>query len=477
MNKKKLLTVFSIILMILFVVSISNRVMQNDTFWSIEVGEKIIKEGIIRLDNFSIHEGLNYVAQHFLTDVVIYLIYNVAGFTGLYIYEIILACILSALLYLLNKEISKNKYMSFCMTFIQMFIMRGYIAVRAQNISFIIFLIELILLERYKRTKGKKYIVVLSILPIILANFHMGVVPFYFIILGVYILSFVRIKFLQRLNIEIIEKTDIKAIKQLLLVFVIGIVTIFLNPYGVDGVIYPFKTIGNSFINSYIFEFKAYSMSLDGGYILFYIALIIGILIFTKNKFKLEDILLILGTLFMTFTAIRYASLFVICSSVVLRCVHIKGMSKEDKKAIVATMYVVISVVVFLSLGNLLTNLKDYVPKDEYPVDAVEYLKDNQKERVIYNDYGWGSYLMLNDMKVFIDSRCDLYTKEYSGKDIADDYINISLVKKEYEELLNKYNINTILTKNESNLDVLLNENEQYECVYRDETAVIYELR
>ena len=32
----------------------------------------------------------------------------------------------------------------------------------------------------------------------------------------------------------------------------------------------------------------------------------------------------------------------------------------------------------------------------------------------IYNEYNYGSYLLFRGIPVFIDSRCDLYTKEYT---------------------------------------------------------------
>ena len=36
----------------------------------------------------------------------------------------------------------------------------------------------------------------------------------------------------------------------------------------------------------------------------------------------------------------------------------------------------------------------------------------NVDEMRIFNEYNFGSYLLLNDIPVFIDSRADLYTKE-----------------------------------------------------------------
>ena len=230
-KKNRLKVTFSIIavlVFIIFVVTLCSKAMQNDTFWSIKVGERLVRDGIFGTDYFSIHDNLNYIAHHFLTDVVIYLVYNVSGFTGLYALEIFLACIMAGLLLYLNNLISKNRITAVILFILQMIILSGYIAVRAQMISFILFILEIIFLEKYKKSQNSRYVVYLSVIPVLLANFHMGVVPFYFIILGVYGISCIKFNFW---CFETVEKTDKKALLTLIMVGVIGLVTIFLNPY------------------------------------------------------------------------------------------------------------------------------------------------------------------------------------------------------------------------------------------------------
>lgn len=481
MKDKKRVTkiVFNIIaiaLLAIFVVALSPMEMQNDTFWSIKVGERLVKEGVFGIDYFSIHEGLDYVAHHFLTDVVIYLVYSLFDFVGLYVLECVLACIMAGLLLYLNNLICKNKIISVVMFVLQMLVLTIYIAVRAQLFSFILFILEIILLEKYKEKESKKYLVALSIIPVVLANFHMGVVPFYFVILGVYGLSYIKLNFL---CFETVEKTNKKALLSLVIVGVIGLATIFLNPYGIDGVLYPFKTFGNKFIMSTIVEFKPYNINFDGGIIWLFGAIVIFLLILNKGKIKLNDMLLMAGTLFMTSTSMRYGSLFVICSVVVLRYTEnikkgITTLKDYDIKAIYVEIFVVIALII---TRRFLLYTNDFVPESSYPVKAVEYLKENMTEDTrIFNNYEWGSYLMLNDIKVYIDSRCDFYTEEYSGVTIATDYNKITGCSKEWKELVEKYNINTFLIKVDSNeaLSTLLTESEEFEEVYRDEVAVIY---
>jgi len=262
-----------------------------------------------------------------------------------------------------------------------------------------------------------------------------------------------------------------------LIVGLIGLITIFINPYFIDGVTYPFLTLGNSFINSQIQEFKPLSISLDGGWSFVYIAIVITLMFIGRKKIHLEDILLILGTLFMSLTAFRYVSLFIICSSVILRndLSKLFKFNELDNKALKATAIIVFGLITVSLFVKYIKNEYEYVAREIYPVKATEFLKDKiDSSSRIFNYYDWGSYLMLNNIKVYMDSRCDLYTKEYNGTDIANDYIKISNCDKEYNKIIEKYNLNTFIIPVNTPLETLLEGNKQYERIYTDDIAVIF---
>src|SRR6185369_6088029 len=71
----------------------------------------------------------------------------------------------------------------------------------------------------------------------------------------------------------------------------------------------------------------------------------------------------------------------------------------------------------------------------DYPTKVLPYLKGHPPEAPVLNFYLWGGYLGWsdNDMKVFIDSRVDIF--EYEG------------VLKDYLDLLKGQTGNTILDK------------------------------
>jgi len=462
-------------IVIVFIISLCPKFMQNDTFWSIKVGEKLVNEGVWEIDDFSMHSGLKYIAHHFLTDVGIYWVYQIGGFQALYVMLIILTIIMAALLYILNKEICNNRLLSYFFLILQLILMQEFLAVRAQMISYILFIIEIILLEKSRKKDKKWYYVLLGIIPILLANFHMGVIPFYFILLGVYGLDALKIKFLW---IKTDTKPDKKRFKKLLILGLIGLITIFINPYGIDGVIYPFKTIGNEFINGFIAEFQPFALTTTWTlYVVIYLFVVIITFMCNKSRVLLKDILLIFGTLFMTFTAYRYIGLFIICSAVILK--YIKNILKEmklEKLDIYAFSVAVVFCLVMISGNNFVYKTNEYVVEELAPKKAIQVVKDNMTEdTILFNVYEWGGYLMLNDITVYIDSRCDLYTQEYNEHtSVAKDYETLIYGKKNYKEVLDKYDFNMLLVETDSVLATLLSTTESYKEIYKDDVAIVY---
>ena len=79
--------VLAILLIAIFCFSITPIKLQNDTFYTIKIGEHILQNGIDMYDPFSYH-NISYTYPHWLYDVGIYLIYSVGGqVRNIYIYN------------------------------------------------------------------------------------------------------------------------------------------------------------------------------------------------------------------------------------------------------------------------------------------------------------------------------------------------------------------------------------------------------
>ena len=184
-------TIIAIILIIIFCISITPVTLQNDTFYTIKIGEHIDEYGIDMIDPFSWHQDLSYTYPHWAYDLITYYIYSAFGMTGIYITTCILSCLLGISIYLVNTKLAKNQILSFIITIGSMYLIRGYIAARAQLFTFILFILTIYLIEKFLETKKKRYAIGLIIIPIIIANVHLAVFPFYFVLYLPYIAEYI----------------------------------------------------------------------------------------------------------------------------------------------------------------------------------------------------------------------------------------------------------------------------------------------
>ena len=137
---------------------------------------------------------------------------------------------------------------------------------------------------------------------------------------------------------------------------------------------------------------------------------------------------------------------------------------------------IVLISILSITIYNKTNKNRDYLSKEFYPIEAVEYIKNNLDVDNIrlFNDYNFGSYLLFNDIKVFIDSRADLYTKPFSHLeyDIFDDYM---YSPSNYHDKFDFYGITHVLIYKVSALNDALKNDDDYTVLYEDDNFVLYE--
>ena len=79
-NKKKLsygikFSIIAVILICIFSIAITPVTLENDTYYTIKIGEHIQNNGIDMKDPFSWHEDLDYTYPHWLYDFLTFKIY------------------------------------------------------------------------------------------------------------------------------------------------------------------------------------------------------------------------------------------------------------------------------------------------------------------------------------------------------------------------------------------------------------------
>ena len=210
--------ILAIICLILLAIAITPKVFQNDTFYTIKIGQSIRQNGIDYKDHYSWHKDLKYLYPHWMYDVITSYIYDYCGgFQGLYIATIALAVFLGIALYYTNKKITKNQVIAFLISMFQLYFMGNYTAARAQSITFPLFVLTILLIEKLLETGKIRYMVGLVIIPILIANLHSAVFPFYFILFLPYLGEDIVKNFIATPRIRIIHKQILEKQKQIYL--------------------------------------------------------------------------------------------------------------------------------------------------------------------------------------------------------------------------------------------------------------------
>lgn len=543
-NKKIKFNILAICLIVLLAFAISPVTLQNDTYYTIKIGEQIVQNGIDMQDHFSWHENLPYTYPHWLYDVMMYLIYSFSGFAGIYISTIILASILGILVYYINNKLSKNNFISLIVTLLVLYLLKDFIAARAQLVTFILFVLTIFFIEKFVHTSKKRYLIPLIIIPILIANIHVAVWPFYFVLFLPYIAEWfvnivieldivVRIKILIIMIIEKLTSKDEKrvelnkkiedlykkldedkinllkrrerpyrikiennkAIKWLIIIFIITIFTGLLTPLGDVPYTYLAKTMqGNTTEN--ISEHLPLVL-INNKNIMIVMTMFLAILIFTDTKIKLRDLFMLVGLVLLSFMSRRQTSMLILIGNFIFVKLVVQMINKYDNKTykkiqdfMTGFFGQAISVILILCISLLMLKPKiddKFVDENNYPVKACDFILENLDidNIKLYNEYNYGSYLIYRGIPVFIDSRADLYSPEfngtkneegkYEGRDIFSDFLNISNIGTFYESKFREYGITHVMMGKNTKLNMLISREDNYKLLYQDNNFVIYE--
>ncbi len=559
---KKVISIAFDILVIFCVALLSatfmQKTFQNDTFYTIKIGQLLRTSGLDYIDHFSWHDSLPYMYPHWLYDIATSLVYDfMGGFAGVYIVNIVLSSILGVVTYITSKKITKNQLISFLVTLGQMYLVKDYLAARAQLVTFILFVLGVLFIEKYLEKPKLRYALMLILIPIIIANVHSAVFPFYFVlflpyigeyairvlldahlphkIYQVYIKTCIRHtskklknvnenkikqyqKKLAKLNKELeksntdFEKATIKQnstrnkpyklilerndnVLKLIIIMIICLFTGLLTPIKDMPYTYTIKIMQGNTTKS-INEHLPLTL-IDYKPILAVLTLTIAVVAFSKVKIRLRDLFFFCGLTLLALMTRRQISMLVLFGGFVFARIaadffeiYDKDSSEEFVEYLtsISGQFLTIAIILLVCFANYKNKINNpYINENAYPVEASKWIKENldYKNIRLYNDYNYGSYLLFEDIPVFIDSRCDLYTPEfngeynkekhkYEGKDIFTDFMNISTIGTYYETKFEEYGITHVITKPNSKIRMLISRDEKYKELYSDKNFVIY---
>lgn len=479
-----LLFVFSIILIIFITIP---KTIQNDLFFDIRSGRDLLKYGLDFKDHFSFIPNLKYLYHHYLYNIIILFIFNNFSYHGIFVFFTFIACLIGITILHVNNKNLKNPFIAFIITIITILLCSYSFVDRVQTITYLLFYIEIYLLEKLYDSGEKKYCVFLILISLLIANLHMPIWIFTIILTLPFLVEIFFYVFQKKY--QIIKKLELKSnfpanFKSFIITIIMMILMGFMTPFKLHTFTFMTKVLNT---NSYGFISEMQPTILISDIkllVLFFISIIT--LIFFKKNIKVRDLLLIGGLLMFSLIVKRNIiySLLILptyLAKIIFKNVNIKLKMNLVKKINWNVIYLMMCVFVIFLFAYAVQSINfktfDYRINEHYPVKIVDYIKEeyDYENLKVYTDFNYGSYVAFNNIPIFVDSRAEVYIAEFNGgQNIIKDYIN-SKKYKTFNDIFEKYDFDIAIVYKEINLYNYLLNSTNYKLVKEADAFALFE--
>jgi hypothetical protein len=407
-----------------------DRIFNGDTLWHLKAGESLLSSGVIPVtDQFSWSvTGAPWISHEWLFEYFIAIFYKI-GPLGISLFSVFMLLAGLYIYWKLIKYSSSSASTAAFFYFITLIMVSSAWTARPYVASYAFLAATLYLL-----LVGKERPLKLWFLPavfLIWTNFHASV------IMGLGIVGLeVLLSYLPKFETENIR--NIPGNKNNLIgVFIASAIASLVNPHGINIWIFAYKLSTDPAYRN-INEWQAPETIAYKAMIFLLISLAIIFLSIRKNKTDLSLLIVAMLALFGSMMSVRHFYYFIMVWMVVL--VQLVGTLEISRKtiSIFGAALTLIFLMNFMQHGWVGKDTRVLAEKAGYPVKAVDWLEDNNADR-IFNRYNWGGYLIHRNIPVFIDGRADMYHMAGLENDPFLDYVDLTNFKQPPEEILQKY--------------------------------------
>ena len=484
-----------VFLLLIFTLA-ARQIVDPDFWWHLKTGQQLVQSWKIpHSDIFSsVFAGKEWITHEWLSEIFIYSVYRVIGYGGLIVTFALIITAGFAIAYQRCAKQVGHPYVSGAALLLGALAAAPTWGVRPQVFSFLFASIFLSLLydfqspDQFQSAHQKRSIWWLVPLMVLWVNMHagfaVGIVLILLVIVGMTLDAVVtRGDSLSKLW---------QCVRSLCLVLLACVAAVLLNPSGARMYSYPFETLTSHAMMKYIDEWR----SPDFHELMFQpLALLIlavfSALALSRKRIRLSQLLLLAATGWAALRSGRNVPFFVLIAMPLL-AEHAwdrltsqrwgQWLSAPEKREVGADATLKIALNVLLLVAAPLTlavwrvqhsvTNQPAVEARAFPAAAVEFMRAQRPPGPIYNEYGWGGYLIWKrypDYRVYIDGRADVY-----GDAFIEEFLATYAGETNWQESLNKHGVRTVLIKPDAALASLLRQERGWQKVFEDSQTVIF---
>jgi len=463
----------SLALAVLTVLTVSQRFNDPDLWWHLKTGEIIWNtHSIPQTDLFSFTTNHHAWTDHeWLSQVTLYGAWKLGGYSGLMLWLCVLASLIFIGQYALCSLYSGNAKVALLGALMAWFFATSGLGIRPHILGYLLLTCELLILH-LGRSYNARWFLALPPLFLVWVNCH-GSFFLGLVILAVVLLcSFVEM----RAGLLVGHRWSDRPRSMLRLAFVLCLAALFLNPVGIQQVLYPINVMLHQPEGlGYVSEWQAPEPTSARGLALLAAAGFIFLwTLIRRAELRLEEVLLLAMGFCMATSHRRMMFVFGLLAAPLLTRL-LAGI--WDRYDAARDLRVPNTILMLLSLVTIWMAFPSHEQlelqvKEKNPVRAVEFIRQSHLEGRMLNDYTWGGYLIwaLPEHKVFVDGRSDIY--EWAG--VLHDFAAWALLQTDPRNLLEKYRVDFCLLSREAPMAHVLPFLSGWRMIYSDDRSVIF---
>ncbi|MBI4491276.1 MAG: hypothetical protein HY690_00580 [Chloroflexi bacterium] len=440
-----------------------------DYWWHVRTGQYIYETGTLpRQDLYSYTAvGHPWVTHEWLTELLFYVVQQQMGYVG----NVALFGLVGAFTWLAVYATCRRRGVGELGALVLLLwgfgLAIGSANVRPQALTTLLLALSALLLTRYKQGHPRA----LWLFPPLFAlwvNLHGGYI-IGLALLGLTVLGEA---------IALARRQPVAPLRPLVAVAALSALATLLNPHGFEALLYPFTYAGSANASMrYIVEWQSPDFH-QPYFLLFAGSLLLSMALgLARRPLGATEALWMLGFALMALQSVRHMALYAVVATPLLGA-RLQAEVPTFRRSLAALQRPrLIAFTLPLVVAGAAVLLPARAAQDgtgpqfgwepspaTYPSGAVAYLRAHDPGGNLFNEYGWGGYLVYQlypQRRVFVDGRADVY-----GDALLDTYWAVVDLRPGWRQTLDRHDVRLVLVKKESFLAVALQDDPAWEEVF-----------
>jgi hypothetical protein len=448
----------------------------TDMYWHLRTGQFILQTRSVPMsDPFSWTAlGTPWVDVHWLSQVILFGAYALLGTPGL---ALLVAALVVLAFVFVWKQMEGSPLLRAFIVVLAAAAAGAVWTPRSQMATFVLTALVGYLVYLYK-WKQLDRLWVIPIVFVLWVNLHGGYISG-FMLLGAVLAGEIANHVLGFTGPEVLSW---KRWRKLLIITLISGAVLLLNPYTVNALLLPFKTVNIGVLQDFIQEWAAPNFhELYQQPMVWMLLLTLVIIGWSGRRLDATDAALLVIFAYISFLARRNIGLFaLICAPVLSR--HAAALASRYRRGqrpmskgvplLNWIVLIVIGLAVLLKVILPITPAAQKQAEDKIlPVGAANWIVEHQPAGKLFNSYNWGGYLLWRlwpQYPIYTDGRTDVYANTF-----LQEYLQIVTGQLDAPTLFDERGIKLVMVEQESPLVTRLLKSGQWQEAFRDDKAAV----